>query len=279
MYQPESNAASGRGPIQLICHARMLKIWGSSSRRRLRSTRPNLVMRPTVDLGRKLAAAPHASEVRERAAVGEKRRQALFIQLAKCLMGYGADDEIVAAAVERNEFQAMLAFHLLRRRQRIRDLDVMAELLEPPHEIERAAVAQVRHILLEGQAEDQRRTCLAPALMERVGDPRTHAVVGAAAGKDHLRVVAKLLRQVAEVIWVDANAVPADKPRLKCEKFHFVFAAASTSQMDTSILEKICATSFMKAMLISRCAFSMAFAASAALIDAASKMLPPVTAP
>jgi hypothetical protein len=39
--------------------------------------------------------------------------------------------------------------------------------------------------------------------------------------------------------------------------------------MDTPIREKICVTSFMNAMLMSRWAFSIAFAASAALIEAA----------
>jgi hypothetical protein len=60
----------------------------------------------------------------------------------------------------------------------------MAEPLQPPDEVEAAAVAQVGHILLEGQAEHQRRAGLAAApLVQRVGDPRAHAVVGAAAGR------------------------------------------------------------------------------------------------
>ena len=49
--------------------------------------------------------------------------------------------------------------------------------------------------------------------------------------------------------------------------------------MDTPIREKICVTSFMKAMLMSRCAFSIALAASAALIEAARNTPPLVTDP
>ncbi len=55
---------------------------------------------------------------------------------------------------------------------------------------------------------------------------------------------------------------PPTRPGSKGRKFHLVRAAASTSQIDKSILPKICATSFMKAMLMSRWAFSMTLAAS-----------------
>ena len=72
---------------------------------------------------------------------------------------------------------------------------------------------------------------------------------------------------------------PPTRPGSKARKFHLVRAAASTSHTDTSIFEKICATSFMKAMLMSRCAFSIALAASAALIDAARNTPPLVIAP
>src|SRR3712207_7006226 len=41
---------------------------------------------------------------------------------------------------------------------------------------------------------------------------------------------------------------PPTSPGSKGRKFHFVFDASSTSQMDTPALAKICVTSFMKAM-------------------------------
>ena len=72
---------------------------------------------------------------------------------------------------------------------------------------------------------------------------------------------------------------PPTKPGSKARKFHLVLAAARTSHMEISILEKICATSFMKAMLMSRCAFSIALAASAALMEAALNTPPLVMAP
>ena len=72
---------------------------------------------------------------------------------------------------------------------------------------------------------------------------------------------------------------PPTRPGSKPRKFHLVLAAASTSHTDTPIREKICATSFMKAMLMSRCAFSIAFAASAVLIEAARNTPALVIAP
>ena len=72
---------------------------------------------------------------------------------------------------------------------------------------------------------------------------------------------------------------PPTSPGSKPRKFHLVRAASSTSHTDTSILAKICAISFMKAMLMSRWAFSITLAASAALIDAARNTPPLVTAP
>ena len=73
--------------------------------------------------------------------------------------------------------------------------DIVAEPLQPPNDVDAAAVAEVGHIFLEGQAEDQRASRLAPPVVERVGDPRAHPVVGLASGEDDLRVMADLLRQ------------------------------------------------------------------------------------
>lgn len=72
---------------------------------------------------------------------------------------------------------------------------------------------------------------------------------------------------------------PPTSPGSNPRKFHLVRAAASTSQTDTPIRAMICATSFMKAMLMSRWAFSITLAASAALIEAARNRLPWLIAP
>ena len=55
-------------------------------------------------------------------------------------------------------------------------------------------------------------------------------------------------------------------------KFHLVRAAASTSPVSMCSTSKIADSSFMKAMLRSRCEFSITFAASATLIDGARWM-------
>ena len=72
---------------------------------------------------------------------------------------------------------------------------------------------------------------------------------------------------------------PPTRPGWNGRKFHLVPAASSTSQIEMSSFEKIWVISFMKAMLMSRWAFSITLAASAALIEAARKTPPLVTAP
>ena len=72
---------------------------------------------------------------------------------------------------------------------------------------------------------------------------------------------------------------PPTSPGWKGRKFHLVPAAASTSQIEMSSFEKILVISFMKAMLMSRWAFSITLAASAVLIEAARKTPALVTAP
>ena len=72
---------------------------------------------------------------------------------------------------------------------------------------------------------------------------------------------------------------PPTSPGPNGRKFHLVRAAASTSQIDRSIRAKICEISFIKAILMSRCAFSMTLAASAALIEAARNTPPDVIEP
>lgn len=56
------------------------------------------------------------------------------------------------------------------------------------------------------------------------------------------------------------------KPGLKFKKFHLVAAASSTSWVSMPNNPNIYDSSLTKAMLISRCEFSITFAASATLI-------------
>ena len=57
--------------------------------------------------------------------------------------------------------------------------------------------------------------------MRLPGDVFAHAVVDAAAGEDHLWVIADHLRLVGQVIGIDADAVPADEPRPERQEIPF----------------------------------------------------------
>ena len=59
---------------------------------------------------------------------------------------------------------------------------------------------------------------------------------------------------------------PPTKPGLNFKKFHFVPAASKTSCVSISSLSKMIESSFIRAIFISRCVFSIIFAASAILI-------------
>ena len=65
---------------------------------------------------------------------------------------------------------------------------------------------------------------------------------------------------------------PPTKPGLKARKFHFVPAAANTSCVLIPSKLKILDNSFTKAILISRCEFSITFAASATFMLDAGKV-------
>ena len=68
---------------------------------------------------------------------------------------------------------------------------------------------------------------------------------------------------------------PPTKPGLKGRKFHLVLAASKTAWVSIFIKLNILANSFTKAILISRCEFSITLAASATFIDGA-KCVPAV---
>src|SRR5699024_12103641 len=59
------------------------------------------------------------------------------------------------------------------------------------------------------------------------------------------------------------DALPiSTNPGEKGRKFHFVFAACNTSSVSISSFSKISESSFINAILISRCVFSIIFARS-----------------
>ena len=49
-------------------------------------------------------------------------------------------------------------------------------------------------------------------------DKLAHIVIGFAPGKNYLRVVSHRLGFIGEVVWIDANTMPSDKPRTEREK-------------------------------------------------------------
>jgi len=93
---------------------------------------------------------------------------------------------------------------------------VLAQLLD---DVDDAGVAQIRAVLLEGEAHDEHtRAFDGDAALEHGLDQLrhhvgAHAVVEAAAGEDDLGVVADGLRLVGEVVRIHADAVAADQAR------------------------------------------------------------------
>ena len=72
---------------------------------------------------------------------------------------------------------------------------------------------------------------------------------------------------------------PPTSPGRKFRKFHLVPAAWSTSSVSMPSRWKISDSSFISAMLRSRCVFSITFAASATLIELAAWIPAVITLP
>ena len=92
-----------------------------------------------------------------------------------------------------------------------------AVLAQGGDDVHHPGIAQVRAVFLERQAQHQhlgrdRVDALADHQAHGLaGHVGAHAVVGAAPGQDHVRVVAHFLRLVGEVVRVHADAVAADQ--------------------------------------------------------------------
>src|SRR5437764_746503 len=100
-----------------------------------------------------------------------------------------------------------------------------AELPQLRHDVWHAAVAQVWHVLLEGEPQDADARFfdgldigVDQQLDEPLRQELSHTVVHGAAGQDHLRVVAYLLRLGGEVVGVHADAVSAHQARAEGEE-------------------------------------------------------------
>ena len=171
--------------------------------------------------------------------------------------------------VEGHEVEAVFVAGFVGVDPGVAHVDFDAVLAQAVDDVHDAGVAQVGAVLLEREPEDEYPVGgdgLAVAGHredELVSDVSAHAVVDAPASEDDFGVVADLLGFVGEVVGVDADAVPADQAGAEGRKFHLVPAASRTSRVSRSRVLNRTASSLIRAMLTSRCVFSMTFAASA----------------
>src|SRR5918992_3364629 len=104
------------------------------------------------------------------------------------------------------------------------NLDLHRVLHQFTHDIDHPAIAQIRHILLEGQSKDGD-----PASLYRIAgmdqlldnlpaDIDPHAIVDTAAGQDHLGDIAQDPRLMGQVVGIHPDTMPSHKPRLKAQK-------------------------------------------------------------
>src|SRR5260221_8772722 len=135
-----------------------------------------------------------------------------------------------------HELNGIFPPRILRVDDRIVHRDVDAVALELLDDVDDAGVAQVRHVLLERQAKyvdaraPDRAAALDHQLHRLLRDVAAHAVVDAAAGEDHFRVVAGLLGFVGKVVGIDADAMPADQAR--AERQEVPFGAGDLEHLD-----------------------------------------------
>src|SRR6056297_2699392 len=97
------------------------------------------------------------------------------------------------------------------------DVDFEVVVLQRLDDVDDSGVSEVRAVFLEGEAQDEDfcagavDALLCHQFDQFAGDVGAHAVVGAAAGQDHLGVEADVLGLVGQVVRVHADAVAADQ--------------------------------------------------------------------
>src|SRR5437879_5189481 len=104
-------------------------------------------------------------------------------------------------------------------------LDRKTERFQFADDIDHARVTCIRHVLLEGQAEDSHNTTTAfPAQQPSNAFPSNalaYAIVDTAAGQDDFRMVTRLFRPIGQIVGVDSNAVATDQAWLKGQEIPF----------------------------------------------------------
>ncbi len=113
----------------------------------------------------------------------------------------------------RDQLNTVLFFGFCRVGQWIVHAHVTAVILQFADDIFHTGVAQIRTVLLEGEAEHRHpgachRMAAAHQLLDGLfGNELAHTVVGLAPAKHHLRMIACTFRLVGQVVGVDTDAV------------------------------------------------------------------------
>ena len=143
------------------------------------------------------------------------------------LVGDGEDNGAVVTGLGLDEVEAVFLPGFVRVGPGVVDVDPGAVVAQFLDEVDDTGVTQVGAVFFEGEAEDEDGSVEDGVPMGQQelddlgGEVAAHAVIGAAAGEDHFRVVADLLGLVGEVVGVDANAVAADEAGAEREEVPF----------------------------------------------------------
>src|SRR6185437_10364219 len=105
--------------------------------------------------------------------------------------------------------------------ERIMHRDAMPQTLEPGDDVDDLRIAEIRHVLLEGQAQHEDLGFPIEPRIDALRDIGAHPVIDPAAGEDDLRLVADFDRAMREIEGIDADAVAADQSRRKAQEIPF----------------------------------------------------------
>src|SRR5262245_1403373 len=111
------------------------------------------------------------------------------------------------------------------RGNRIGHLDADTYAFQLSHDVDHLGIANIGNVFLECHAEDRHRRIGAAPLQQGTHafprNPFTHAVIDAPAGKNDLRMITGLFGAKGQIVWVNADAVSADKTWLEVHEIPF----------------------------------------------------------
>src|SRR5437016_955526 len=177
---------------------------------------------------RNRAASHRRLYIDENSARSEGGEKLAPTSLGEDAVRHGEDQSVeLGETVECYQLDTIFALGFGRVGERVRHQCRDAEIAQFRDDVGHAAVAQIGHVLLEGDPEDADFGALDRALGgdqeldETLRDKAPHAVIDAPAGEDHLRVVARRLGPRGQVIGIDPDAVPADEARRERQEIPF----------------------------------------------------------